>query len=862
MSHYPRDPFGRPPARGYSPGRRTPPDSRVSAPAPYRPPSYHRPQPNSYGYQDAYPEPYPPPRPRSPYEYGSPQPRGGYADSYDPYQPSASAYDPIAPQITLPPNGSAYPLQHPVNPRPADIPLRPYHAPAPTQAQPPPVASATEQFIQTPSTTVQISGLAVNVYTLPSSHLPLVKYVASYKQAAIDLHQHLVSINSSVWYSGSCTRAGEAWSTGLEWKTKEKQSGIKTRGVLPGGDSLDGELGGILKCVEGFQDALHKSVRNGTTIANELVLFCDSQAAIVAIDSSSRPEAARFDLLWREICNEFLYAHLTLVWIPRDSELEGYVLTSKIAATSAGNSYLKKRKERVLPEKYVRPGTNDPEAPGSTVGGLWQTGNADPSKPQIPYHRPAPVPPKSIVPPPVAVEAPVIHPPEKGQETTTTLAAPLMNGNEGEDEGIQPKEGAIFVTHFPVEASAKDLGILFAQYGEIIAVDIFHISSNHPRFANVTYASPESGALAIENLHQKPISMDSPFAQENRADLGVWERWGGQLTVVKHEPPKVVPSSVEEFFPDLPDWAKTYGGQQAQESGAHSAHVDRKRERDVAMEKTSSRESENRPLSAAPQNKKARLDQQSPPPVPHHELPSTGQNGQTRRPSNPHGLPPRPTFALPPTPKTAGPPLPDVPSKEEIRSMPSTPFVPGIPEDPIIVSAETLRIQISTVVGSLVNYDINNWVLHSCAIAQSIDKAVYNLQGDLAAVKEYDEVSREHERVLGSRGFVPSKIDAFVDKVLGVLDGIAAAEEAAPETSTQDTAQALTTKLEKLLEPFPQPSKNAMKDAGRLIECLVRGKAAHEQRRLELERRVKVMEGMIKVGDVVGGVVRYLLTEA
>ncbi|ODN73939.1 hypothetical protein L202_07443 [Cryptococcus amylolentus CBS 6039] len=861
MSYYPRDPY-RPLNRGYSPGRCTPPDSRVSAPAPYRPPSYHRSHPTSSAYQNVYQDSFPPPPSRSPYGYSSSQSRGGYADSYDPYQPSASAYDPVAPQITLPTNGSAYPPHHSLSPHTADVTPRPYHAPSNQAQSSPSVAVATENVIRTPSTTVQISGYAANVYTLPPSHLPLVKYVSTYKQAALDLHQHLTSTNNTVWYSGSCTRAGEAWSTGLEWDPKDKQSGIKTRGVIPGGDSLDAELGGILKCVEGFQDALHKSVLNGTTIANELVIFCDSQAAIVSIDSSSRPEAIRFDHLWREICNEFLYAHLTLAWIPRDSNLEGYVLSSKIASTSAGNSYLKKRKEKVLSEKYVLPGTNDPEAPGSAVGGLWQTGNADPSKPQIPYRRPEPVPPKISVSPPV--KGSDIHLFDNGHETMTL---PLIDVSEAEDEGIQPKEGAIFVTHFPVEASAKDIGILFAQYGEIIAVDIFHISTDHLRFANVTYASPDSGALAIAGLDRKPISMESSFARENRADLEIWERWGGQLTVVKHEPPRVVPVSVEEFFPNLPDWAKTYGGQQQrQESRSElpqsSEDVSGKRVRDVESGNSSPRNGGSRSSSAEPQNKKARLDQQSPQhPVPHHQPPSNEQNGQVRRPSIHHELPSRPSFALPPTPQTAEPPLPDVVSKQG-RSTPTTHFVPEMPEDPITVSAETLRILISTVVGSLVNHDIGNWVVHVCVITQSIDKVAYRLQGDLAAIKEYDGVSREHERVLGSRGFVPARIDEFVEKVLKVLDGIAAAEETAAETSPKDTVQALTTKLNKLLEPFPLPSKNAVKDAGRLLEYLVRGKAAQEKRRLEMERRIKVMEGMIKVGDVVGGVVRYLLTEA
>lgn len=164
------------------------------------------------------------------------------------------------------------------------------------------------------------------------------------------------------------------------------------RGMIQGGEAINGELAGICKAVEGFQELLHQSIRNGTPITSELVIFCDSQAAIVAIDTSSHHEALRFDHLWREICTEFLYAHITLVWIPRDSNLEGYVLTHKIAVVAAGNSYTKRRKERALPEQYVRMGAGDAEKPASVVAGPWQRGDADPSRRKAAFERPRPRP--------------------------------------------------------------------------------------------------------------------------------------------------------------------------------------------------------------------------------------------------------------------------------------------------------------------------------------------------------------------------------------------------------------------------------------------------------------------------------------
>jgi hypothetical protein len=88
-----------------------------------------------------------------------------------------------------------------------------------------------------------------------------------------------------------------------------------------------------------------------------------------------------------------------------------------------------------------------------------------------------------------------------------------------------------------------------------VAVDIYHVTAAHPRFAFVAYTSKDAGDKAIADLHAKPINLDSPFARDNIGDLGIWEQWQGQLTVVRAEPPRLVPSAVAHLFPDLPDWA-------------------------------------------------------------------------------------------------------------------------------------------------------------------------------------------------------------------------------------------------------------------------------------------------------------------
>ena len=88
-----------------------------------------------------------------------------------------------------------------------------------------------------------------------------------------------------------------------------------------------------------------------------------------------------------------------------------------------------------------------------------------------------------------------------------------------------------------------------------VAVDIYHIAQGLPRFAFVAYTDAGSGLAAIDDLHLRPISMSSDFARENWADLDIWRRWDGRLTVVRSEPGRLVPRAVLSDFPNVPDWA-------------------------------------------------------------------------------------------------------------------------------------------------------------------------------------------------------------------------------------------------------------------------------------------------------------------
>ena len=242
--------------------------------------------------------------------------------------------------------------------------------------------------------------------------------------------------------------------------------------------------------------------------------------------------------------------------------------------------------------------------------------------------------------------------------------------------------------------------------------------------------------------------------------------------------------------------------------------------------------------------------------------------GSLDDPNRPHQIQAVNIPKLPPTPSTAERPTGRTPeiatdgnaddkSKKSLTNSAAEPQ-----EHPIKPSAQTLTGLIDLVRDVFAKHESNNWIAHSCLIAFELDQARRALQGDLFATDEAFLAGREHEQILAKRDLTPSRIDAFVTKVLGVLDGIAAAEEEPDRNAdSQQNLEALQATLDRELEKYPMETKEAVASAGRLMEYLLRGKDLQEKKRLDIERRAKVLEGMVKVGEVVGGVVRFLLTE-
>lgn len=348
------------------------------------------------------------------------------------------------------------------------------------------------------------------IHQLPSSHLPLVKYVATSKSEAVALHRRLLSrANASFWYTDGSLRGGECWSAAIEWKMPHGTSGKKMRECIGEGDALDAELGGLRKATQAFLEDLP----NRFSEPPELIIFSDSQAAIVSLDTSTRPESRKFCELYEGVLQRFPSTRITLVWIPGHHGIEGNELADKIAVVGATNSYLKRKKQGSLNYIY-RAGPDSETLPGaSTQPGTWQTGSADPRAPtfkpepvppppppqtnvqpapygtlphapvlygqQDPYPEmppfppsrplvdvpafvppltipPVPIPPKNLPSEPTATPPPVLAltqsniptPPidSPRQKAVPTADASAPDAVDKDDEGLEAKEGSLFVT--------------------------------------------------------------------------------------------------------------------------------------------------------------------------------------------------------------------------------------------------------------------------------------------------------------------------------------------------------------------------------------------------------------------------------
>lgn len=179
---------------------------------------------------------------------------------------------------------------------------------------------------------------------------------------------------------------------------------------------------------------------------------------------------------------------------------------------------------------------------------------------------------------------------------------------------------------------------------------------------------------------------------------------------------------------------------------------------------------------------------------------------------------------------------------------------------PAKLSGKTLQAQIDLVNNVFVKHDRTNWIAHTCLIATDLDQARRQLQDDLYATDEAALEVRDLEETLISRGSTMARIDAFVVKVLKVLDGIAAEDQPSEgSASVNKDEPGLASALDAALKDYPEQTREAMAAAGKVLEYLNLGKKEQEEKRVQVERRLGVLQGMEKIGEQVSKVVSILL---
>lgn len=179
---------------------------------------------------------------------------------------------------------------------------------------------------------------------------------------------------------------------------------------------------------------------------------------------------------------------------------------------------------------------------------------------------------------------------------------------------------------------------------------------------------------------------------------------------------------------------------------------------------------------------------------------------------------------------------------------------------PVKLGGKTLQAQIDLVTKVFVKHDRNNWIAHTCLIATDLDQIRRQLQDQLFATDEATLQANVYQERLIAKGFTVSRIDAFVAKVLKVLDGIAAEDlptEAAENVHADESA--LATTLDEALKDYPEQTREAMAAAGKVLEYLNLGKKEQEEKCLQIERRLGVLQGMSEIGEQVSKVVSFLL---
>lgn len=183
---------------------------------------------------------------------------------------------------------------------------------------------------------------------------------------------------------------------------------------------------------------------------------------------------------------------------------------------------------------------------------------------------------------------------------------------------------------------------------------------------------------------------------------------------------------------------------------------------------------------------------------------------------------------------------------------------------PISISTKTRLVQLSLLQDILSAHATSDWITHSVLVTGEITTARLAVREELLETEDALVKIQSLEQTLASRHYSAERIDAFIVKVLGVLDGIAKAEELEKEDIDQTSAQAaedLESQVTAAMARYCEETREAITSFAILQEYLIRAQEAQEARKMDVLRRLKVLEGMVARGDTVSAVVRYLLME-
>ena len=154
------------------------------------------------------------------------------------------------------------------------------------------------------------------------------------------MHDRLLQKSSAaIYYSDGSFKKGWAWGAAVEWVREPGQEGRvgrKLREELGMCDPTDAELGGMRKALECYASA-------GKLVQDELLIFCDSQAAITMLDSGIRYQSQLFISTLERTLTLYPNVKVSVVWVPGHVGIPGNEFADRTAVAGSVTTVLARR---------------------------------------------------------------------------------------------------------------------------------------------------------------------------------------------------------------------------------------------------------------------------------------------------------------------------------------------------------------------------------------------------------------------------------------------------------------------------------------------------------------------------------------